>query len=585
MRAKEFIFERKEQLNLDELRGNPNVRVMLDLIARAEGNTNYDTLVGGGKFKDFSSHPNKTVYLKSLNKVIPSDAAGRYQIMGANWGPYSRRLGLKDFSPESQDKIAIQMIADRGALDSVLKGDYVNGIKKLKSQWASLPSTEVKQGYGPKSWKWVNNNIADLTKLYGVDSSTQVAQKDKPSTIDTIRDVVSTAISPSTAKADKTQSAPTTPQSKAKVGYYSVGDSHAQGVGGYSGQGWTNFGSRGASAFDKQHLQNIKNIPAGSVVALSIGANDIGSKKLSDIVDQVNKTIAASKAKGHQVVYLLPTSSSDPKLQQKREELRQALLKSLDSRDILDLGIAPTSKELKGADGVHLGPEGYKTYGNLITQMFTPTMSQVTPTKVTTEPTVNKLVKPEPSVTPQQQSKSKLTVEPPDSDPEKDPKAWAEYDRRMEKIQAAAGEKYSKERQARLDKEQQSKSKLTVEPPDSDPEKDPKAWAEYDKRMEKIQAAAGDKFSQERAARLEKERKDNLNTEVPTKDAPTLKKTTPYYAGKEGDTEIKRGQTLSGIAKEKGITLSDIKRLNPDIVDLNKVLAGAKIKTQSPDDF
>jgi muramidase (phage lysozyme) len=172
MRAKEFItewsvfVEQRQQLNLDELLINPNIRVMLDLIARAEGNTDYNTLVGGGKFKDFSSHPNKTVYLKSLNKVIPSDAAGRYQIMGANWGPYSRRLGLKDFSPESQDKIAIQMIADRGALDSVLKGDYVNGIKKLKSQWASLPATEVKQGYGPKSWKWVNNNLADLTKQY-----------------------------------------------------------------------------------------------------------------------------------------------------------------------------------------------------------------------------------------------------------------------------------------------------------------------------------------------------------------------------------------------------------------------------------
>ena len=373
MRAKEFIFEQREKLDLDELSRNPNVRVMLDLIARAEGNTDYNTLVGGGKFKDFSSHPNKTVYLRSRDragnvKIIPSDAAGRYQIMGFNWQPYAKKLGLKDFSPASQDKIAIQMLADRGALPAILKGDFKNAVKKTGSQWVSLPSTEIKQGYGPKSWKWVNDNVAQLSKEHGVDSSTQVAKVDttKPSIVDKIRDVVSTATTPKTAGAEQQ------PKSNKQPGYYSVGDSHAQGLGGYSGKQWTNLGRKGSSAFEKQHLENIKNIPAGSVIALSLGANDLGSTKISDIVDQVNKTVAAAKAQGHQVVYLLPTASPDPKLQQKREELRQALVKSLDSRDIMDLGTAPSSKELRGGDNVHLSREGYKRYGDAITQMFTP---------------------------------------------------------------------------------------------------------------------------------------------------------------------------------------------------------------------
>jgi hypothetical protein len=61
-------------------------------------------------------------------------------------------------------------------------------------------------------------------------------------------------------------------------------------------------------------------------------------------------------------------------------------------------------------------------------------------------------------------------------------------------------------------------------------------------------------------------------------------KSTEYYSGTSGDTTIQKGQTLSGIAKEKGISLNDIQRLNPEIRDLNKVLAGAKIKTKS-DDF
>jgi hypothetical protein len=380
------------------------------------------------------------------------------------------------------------MIADRGALNSVLKGDYVNGIKKLKSQWASLPATEIKQGYGPKSWKWVNSNLADLTKQYGVDTSTQVAQADKPSAVDKIRDVVSTAISPSTAKADKPPAATTTaPVKPAAPGYYSVGDSHAQGIGGYSNDPknnikWNNRGATGASAFDKRHLENIKNIPAGSVVALSMGANDLGSKKLSDIVDQVNKTIAASKAQGHQVVYLLPTASPDPKLQQKREELRQALLKSLESRDILDLGTAPTSKELKGGDNVHLGPEGYKTYGKLITQMFTPGAKTDTAPKANTEP--------------------RADAAPKKSDPAYEP-GTPEYDARMEKLQIAAGDKFSKERAARL--KQQAAPPEAVAPKKSDPAYEP-GTPEYDTRMEKLQTAAGYKFSQERTARLEKER-------------------------------------------------------------------------------
>jgi LysM repeat protein len=62
-------------------------------------------------------------------------------------------------------------------------------------------------------------------------------------------------------------------------------------------------------------------------------------------------------------------------------------------------------------------------------------------------------------------------------------------------------------------------------------------------------------------------------------------KSSEYYSGSTGDTVVQKGQTLSGIARDKGLSLDDIKRLNPDIKDLNKVLAGAKIKTKSNDDF
>lgn len=69
--------------------------------------------------------------------------------------------------------------------------------------------------------------------------------------------------------------------------------------------------------------------------------------------------------------------------------------------------------------------------------------------------------------------------------------------------------------------------------------------------------------------------------EIPLQTTPS--KSSEYYSGTTGDTTVQRGQTLGGIAREKGISLDDIKRLNPDISDLNKILAGAKIKTK--DDF
>jgi hypothetical protein len=52
-----------------------------------------------------------------------------------------------------------------------------------------------------------------------------------------------------------------------------------------------------------------------------------------------------------------------------------------------------------------------------------------------------------------------------------------------------------------------------------------------------------------------------------------------YYAGTTGDTMVQRGQTLSGIAKDKGMSVQDILQLNPDIADPDRVRAGAKIRT------
>lgn len=89
-------------------------------------------------FKDYSKHPN--VYVKAHN----STAAGRYQILYRYAEAYRISLKLPDFGPESQDRIAIQLIKECKALDDVEQGRIETALTKCRSRWASLPGA----GYG-----------------------------------------------------------------------------------------------------------------------------------------------------------------------------------------------------------------------------------------------------------------------------------------------------------------------------------------------------------------------------------------------------------------------------------------------------
>lgn len=73
-----------------------------------------------------------------------------------------------------------------------------------------------------------------------------------------------------------------------------------------------------------------------------------------------------------------------------------------------------------------------------------------------------------------------------------------EYEKMMWDKQVAAGDKFSREREARLEKERIARSKgLPIEPPTTEPDLDPKGWAAYDAYMDKLQTEKGDKFSKE----------------------------------------------------------------------------------------
>lgn len=128
-----------------------NEKAFLDMIAVSEigwpllkkSDNGYNVLVGSTPtkpllFSDYSKHPR--IRFKPLN----SDAAGRYQLMGRYFEHYARLLKLPDFSPASQDAIALQQIREFGGLPLINAGKFPEAINRCRKLWASFPGA----GYG-----------------------------------------------------------------------------------------------------------------------------------------------------------------------------------------------------------------------------------------------------------------------------------------------------------------------------------------------------------------------------------------------------------------------------------------------------
>ena len=121
-------------------------------------NHGYDVIVGGELFTDYSDHPRKLVTLSKtqINRRRTLPASFRW------WDAYRKQLGLKDFSPKSQDAVALQQIKERGALPMIDRGDIRQAIDRCSNIWASLPGA----GYGQFEHK-ADNLIAKFKEAGG----------------------------------------------------------------------------------------------------------------------------------------------------------------------------------------------------------------------------------------------------------------------------------------------------------------------------------------------------------------------------------------------------------------------------------
>jgi len=131
---------------------NPNIKAFLDMISVSEGTARYPyfgykTIVGGQQFHSYADHPRIKVWIEMIGDY--STCAGRYQIKRKNYDFYKRALMLSDFGPDSQDRIAIQLICECGAYRDIINGNISTAIKKCASRWASFEGA----GYGQKEHK------------------------------------------------------------------------------------------------------------------------------------------------------------------------------------------------------------------------------------------------------------------------------------------------------------------------------------------------------------------------------------------------------------------------------------------------
>lgn len=123
----------------EALLADRNVAAFLKAIAEAEGG-GYDFKYGAVKgkrkdpwrFSDYSTHPGPGYGGRTT-------AAGMYQINVDTWLNHGSKMGLTDFSPKTQDLLAVEILRSKGVIEKIKAGDIANAIGPAAKKWAALP--------------------------------------------------------------------------------------------------------------------------------------------------------------------------------------------------------------------------------------------------------------------------------------------------------------------------------------------------------------------------------------------------------------------------------------------------------------
>ncbi|MGN8022253.1 hypothetical protein ACTJJ7_16240 [Phyllobacterium sp. 22229] len=166
----------------------PQAIALLNTISGPESGGAYNVIYGGQTVNDLSDHPRVDVPITSgPNEGKTSSAAGKYQFLKGTWDEYKQKLGLPDFSPDSQDRAAWQLAQD--AYKDATGGDLTKALssndpiqiakvgKALAPIWTSLPGG-IEQG--TNSDKFVNAYASHLNGNGAADAANAMANGTLP---------------------------------------------------------------------------------------------------------------------------------------------------------------------------------------------------------------------------------------------------------------------------------------------------------------------------------------------------------------------------------------------------------------------
>ena len=140
-----------------------------------ENDAAYNIFYGGARFSDLSDHPVNTGEMKPVKLSdamcraagfgpgCVSTAAGAYQIIRPTWNRIRDKLQLPDFSKQSQDRAAIELLEESGAMELLGLDDVLGAIRKASTVWASLPGSTAQQN--PKSLAYALERYSDGLQL------------------------------------------------------------------------------------------------------------------------------------------------------------------------------------------------------------------------------------------------------------------------------------------------------------------------------------------------------------------------------------------------------------------------------------
>lgn len=118
---------------------NRNLSAFLALIRQVESNNDYQALVMGGSFSDFSNHPALLGWAGvRLDDGRLTTAAGAYQITRTTWKDLGGATKYGSFDPAAQDAAAIDLLRRRGALTLVMNGHYDAAMMRLTNEWEAF---------------------------------------------------------------------------------------------------------------------------------------------------------------------------------------------------------------------------------------------------------------------------------------------------------------------------------------------------------------------------------------------------------------------------------------------------------------